>query len=59
MEISLSQLFFVLPQPKLSVNFNKFIFTNVFKEVMVILSYMYCFWRNTPTYLLIINTIEN
>ena len=22
-----------------------------FKEVIVILSYMYCFWRNTPTYL--------
>ena len=25
-----------------------------FKEVIVILSYMYCFWRNTPTYLPII-----
>ena len=22
-----------------------------FKEVIVILSFMYCFWRNTPTYL--------
>ena len=22
-----------------------------FKEVIVILSYMYCFWRNIPTYL--------
>ena len=53
MKIRLSQLFFVLSQPKLSVNFNNFIFTNdfFFNEIIVILYYMYCFWRNTPTYL--------
>ena len=53
MKIRLSQLFFVLSQPKLSVYFNNFIFTNdfFFNEIIVILYYMYCFWRNTPTYL--------
>ena len=52
MKRRLSQLFFVLSQPKLSVNFNNFIFTNVFfNEIIVILYYMHCFWRNTPTYL--------
>ena len=51
MKVRLSQLFFVLSRPKLSVHFNNFIFTNVFEEVIVILSYMYCFWPNTPTYL--------
>ena len=43
MKIKLLQLFFVLPQSKLSVNFIDFIFTNVFfKEVIVFLYYMYC-----------------
>ena len=36
--------FFVLSQPKLY-----FIFTNFFKEAIVIFSFMYYFWRNTPT----------
>ena len=40
----------MLPQPKLSVHF-KILFSLIFKEAIVILSSMYCFWRNTPTYL--------
>ena len=52
MKRRLSQLFFVLSQPKLSVNliilFSLMFF---FNEIIVILYYMHCFWRNTPTYL--------
>ena len=51
MKIRLSQLFFVLSQPKLSVHF-KILFSLKFsKEEIVILPSMYCFWLNTPTYL--------
>ena len=48
MKIRLSQLLFVLSQPKLSIVLLSLM---LFKEVILILSYMYCFWRNTPTYL--------
>ena len=51
MKIRLSQLFFVLSQPKLSVQF-KISFSLFFKEAIIILSFMYCFGQNTPTYLL-------
>ena len=51
MKIRLSQLFFVLSQPKLSVHFKILFSLMLFKEEIVILSFMYCFWRNTPTYL--------
>ena len=50
MKIRLSQLFFVLFQSKHSVHF-KILFSLFFKEAIVVLSFMYCFWRNTPTYL--------
>ena len=45
-----SQLFFVLYHPKLSVYF-KILFILFFKEAIVILSFMYCYLWNTPTYL--------
>ena len=51
MKIRLSQLFFVLSQPKLSVHFKILFSLMFFKEAVVILSFMYWFWRNTPTYL--------
>ena len=51
MKIRFSQLFFVLSLPKLSVHFKILFSLMFFKEVIVILSSMYCFWRNTPTYL--------
>ena len=41
MKIRLSQLFFVLSQPKLSVHL-KILFSMFFKEAIVILSSMYC-----------------
>ena len=51
MKIRLSQLFFVLSQPKLYVHF-KILFSLIFfKQGIAILFFMYCFWRNTPTYL--------
>ena len=51
MKIWLSQLFFMLSQPKLYAHF-KILFSLIFfKEGIVILYFMYCFWRNTPTYL--------
>ena len=52
MKIRLSQLFFVLSQPKLSVQFKISFSLMFFKEAIVILSFMYCFGQNTPTYLL-------
>ena len=51
MKIRPSQLFFVLFQPKLSVHFEILFSLMFFKEAIVVLSFMYCFWRNTPTYL--------
>ena len=50
MKIRLSQLFFVLSQPKLSVHVKILFSIMLFKEAIVILSFMHCFWRNTPTY---------
>ena len=51
MKIRLLQLFFVLSQPKLYAHF-KILFSLIFfKEGILILFFMYCFWRNTPTYL--------
>ena len=51
MKIRLSQFFSVLSQPKLYAHF-KFLFSLMFfKETIIILYFMYCFWRNTPTYL--------
>ena len=50
MKIRLSQQFLVLSQPKLSVYF-KILFPLIyFKEAIAILSFMYCFWQNAPTY---------
>ena len=57
MKIRLSWLFFVLSQPKLSVRF-KILFSLFFKEAIVILPFMYCFWWNTPTYLPIIQKLK-
>ena len=52
MKIRLSQLFFVLSQPKLSVPFKKFFSLTFFKEAIVILSSMYRFGEiHLPTYL--------
>ena len=51
MKIRLSQLFFVLPQPKLYAHFKILFSLMFFTEAIVILYFMYCFWRNTPTYL--------
>ena len=51
MKIRLSQLFFVISQPKLSVHFKILFSLMFFKEAIIILSSMYCFWRNTHTYL--------
>ena len=51
MEIRLSQLFFGLSQLKLSVHFKILFSLMFFKVATVILSFMYCFWRNNPTYL--------
>ena len=51
MKIRFSQLFFVLSQLKISVNFKILFSLMIFKEEIVILSFMYCFSRNTPTYL--------
>ena len=49
MKIRLSQLFFVLSQPKLYAHF-KILFSLMFlKEAIVILYFMYCFWRDTPS----------
>ena len=51
MKIRLSQLLFVLSQPKLSIHFNNFIFT-VFKEVIVIFLICIAFGEILlPTYL--------
>ena len=47
----LSQLFFVLSQPKLYAHFKILFSLMFFKEEIVIFYFMYCFWRNTPTYL--------
>ena len=51
MKIRISQLVFVLSQSKLSVHFKVLFSPMFFKETIVILSFMYCFWQNTPTYL--------
>ena len=51
MKIRLSQHFFVLSQPKLSVHLKILFSLMFFKEAIVILSFIYFFWRNTPTYL--------
>lgn len=52
MKIRLSQIFYVLSQPKLSVHFKILFSVMLFKEAIIILSFMYCFGQNTPTYLL-------
>ena len=49
MKIRLSQLFFVLSQPKLYAQFEILFSVMLFKESIVILYFMYYFWRNTPT----------
>ena len=41
----------MLSQPKLSVHFKILFSLRFFNEAIVILSYVYCFWQNTPTYL--------
>ena len=51
MKIRLSQIFYVLSQPKLSIHFKILFSVMLFKEAIIILSFMYCFWENTPTYL--------
>ena len=50
MKIRLSQFFFVLSQPKLYAHFKILSSLMFFKEAIVILYFMYYFWRNTPTY---------
>ena len=50
MKTRLSQLFFVLSQPKLSAHFKILFSLMLFKEAILILYFMYCYWRNTPTY---------
>ena len=51
MKIRLSQLIFALSQPKLYAHFKILFSLMFFKEAIVILFFMCCFWRNTPTYL--------
>ena len=50
MKIMSSQLFFVLSQPKLYAHF-EILFSLFFKETIVILYFVYCYWQNTPAYL--------
>ena len=59
MKIRPSQLFFVLFQPKLSVHFEILFSLMFFKEAIVVLSFMYCFWRNTPTEIHLTKTLVN
>ena len=49
MKIRLSQLFFVLSQPKLSVHF-KILFSLMFLKEVIVIFLMHCFWRNTPAF---------
>ena len=51
MKISFSQPFVVLSQPKLYAHFKTLFSLMLFEEAIVILYFMYCFWRNTSTYL--------
>ena len=51
MKIRLSQLFLCYPSQNFQFILIILFSLMFFKEVIVILSYMYCFWRNTPTYL--------
>ena len=51
MKTRLSQLVFVLSQPKVSVHFEILYSVMFFKEAIAMLSSLYCFWRNTTTYL--------
>ena len=51
MKIRLSQLFLCYPSQNFQFILIILFSLMFFKEVIVILSYMYCFWRNTATYL--------
>ena len=51
MKIRPSQVSFVLSQPKLYAYFKILFWLTILEEVVMTLSFMYCFWRNTLTYL--------